>query len=144
MPVMIPTVPWIYLGRAQSSPEEDILAMESIGLDNYSKAFCLAVILVSQRNWPINKVSGGLSVLLLWILFWRECVFNLPGPHFGYPYNSKTSTTPFKVIWSLRRGHPQTITCWIQKWQRNVHYMQSRQPGKTSSRQLGSIVSVRR
>lgn len=49
---MIPTVLGTYLQRGQFSPEEDILAMESRGLDNYSQVFCLAMILVSQRNCP--------------------------------------------------------------------------------------------
>lgn len=143
MPVIIHTVPWTYLGRGQLSPGEDILAMRSRGLDNYSQGFCLAVTSVNQRNWPTNRVSEGLAVLLRWILFWRECVFNLPGPQFGCPYNFKASTVPFNAIWSLRRGHPQAITWWIQKWWRNVHYKQSRQTCKNSSRQWSLIVSVR-
>lgn len=50
MPVMIPTVPWIYIERDQFSPEEHILAMEIKGLHKHSQVFCLAEIMVKDTG----------------------------------------------------------------------------------------------
>lgn len=48
MLVLIPATPWTYLGRGQFSPEEDILALGSRGLDNCRQVFSLTLVLVSQ------------------------------------------------------------------------------------------------